>query len=224
MTTYAEIRITHIVEGWYTDPAAPTLTRDEDVNYFVHTGRPGQLDDISGWFQPVGVGPGQTRFIDVSFSMLVQDDGGARSTDPRGIGYCAQLFPCFGTVSVDGHDVAWAGLQVWSPDPRTTRPPWLVTHSAIVELETPSDGKADFLQTSGVAHASFTNTDALFPAGLDNVPTFAVVYASGTDMVPPVAAIPEPAVALLLAAGLITVAARRLAARGRPRIPTSSAT
>jgi hypothetical protein len=26
MTTYAEIRITHIVEGWYTDPAAPTLT------------------------------------------------------------------------------------------------------------------------------------------------------------------------------------------------------
>jgi hypothetical protein len=26
MTTYAEIRITHLVEGWHTDPAAPTLT------------------------------------------------------------------------------------------------------------------------------------------------------------------------------------------------------
>ena len=224
MTTYAEIRITHIVEGSYTDPAAPTLTRDEDVNFHVHTGRPGQLDDMSGWFQPVFVGPGQTRFTDVTYTMLVQDDGGARSTDPRGIGYCAPIDGCFGTVSVDGHDVAWAGLQVWSRDPRASRPPWLVEHPAIIELETPSDGKADFLQRSGVAHASFTNTDTLFSAGANNVPTVAFVYASGTDMLPPVAAIPEPASALLLAAGLIAVAARRLAARGRPRLPASSAT
>ena len=203
---FAEVRVTHITQGFYTtDPALATLVSSQDTNIVVSStsgAPPDKQVGMLGGPQTYHLVPDQTLFYDYTYSITVSDDGlqaGGPMHD-----FCAGLdFGCFGAHSQDGREVAWAALLVGYVGGHPDFPAFAFDiHGATVSLVTPSDASPDFLTQSGIVRASFLTHTPLFTTMTASF--FATTFADGAA-----GPIPEPDTYALLLAGLATLAVLR---------------